>query len=407
MSTTLTDAFIKSLCTPGRYTDAATTGLNLQVKANGGKYWTFRYVVTGKRRDVSLGAYPAVTLKEARVRATELRSKLNQGISPKPSWRPDIERTEKPAPLKPLFRTYAAECIAAKRAEWRNEKHAAQWASTIERFANPLIGDMPIDEIDMDDVLKVLTPIWHMRTVTAERLRGRLEWIFASATTRRLRNGPNPATWRGLLETILPRPSKIKQEQHHSALAYKEVPAFIRALREMDGVAPLALEFLILNASRTGEVIGGLRSEVSDLGVWTIPGARMKAGKEHRIALGTRSLELLEVARSHDSQSAYMFSINGKALSNMAMLMLMRRMGKSVTVHGFRSCFRDWVSEETSHSPEVAEKALAHIIPNKVEAAYRRGDLMEPRRRLMADWESFCLTGAWGNVVEFRTQRTA
>lgn len=407
MSTTLTDAFIKNLCIPGRYTDAATTGLNLQIKANGGKYWAFRYVLAGKRHDSSLGSYPAISLKEARIRATVLRSQLNQGISPKPSWRPDTEHAGKPAPSKPLFKMYAAECITAKRGEWRNEKHAAQWASTIERFANPVIGDMPIDEIDMDDVLRVLNPIWHTRTVTAERLRGRLEWIFASATTRRLRNGQNPAAWRGLLETILPRPSKIKREQHHPALAYKEMPEFMRDLREMEGVTPLAMEFLILNASRTGEVIGGLRSEVSDSGIWTIPGARMKAGKEHRIALGTRSLELLEIAQRLDPQSAYMFSVKGKALSNMALLMLLRRMGKSVTVHGFRSSFRDWVSEETTHSPEVAEKALAHAIISKVEASYRRGDLMEPRRRLMADWESFCLTGAWGNVVEFRAQRTA
>ena len=402
MSTTLTDVFIKNLCTPGRYTDAATTGLNLQVKANGGKYWTFRYALADKRHDASLGAYPGISLKEARARATALRSQLNHGINPKPSWRQDAKGVEKPTPSKTLFKEYAAECIAAKRSEWRNQKHAAQWSSTIERFANPTIGHKPIDEVDMNDVLMVLNPIWHTRTVTAERLRGRLEWIFASATTRQLRNGQNPAAWRGLLETILPRPGKIKREQHHPALAYKDVPAFIRALRELDGVAPLALEFLILNASRTGEVIGGLRSEVSNLGVWTIPGVRMKAGKEHRIALGPRSLELLEVARYLDPQSVYMFSIKGKALSNMAMLMLLRRMGKSVTVHGFRSCFRDWVSEETTHSPEVAEKALAHIIPNKVEAAYRRGDLMEPRRRLMADWESFCLTGAWGNVVEFK-----
>lgn len=407
MSTTLTDVFIKNLRTPGRYTDAATTGLNLQVKPKGGKYWTFRYVLGGKRHDASLGAYPGVSLKEARARATALRSQLNHGVSPKPSWRLDGEGEEKPTPAKMLFKDYAAECIAAKRSEWRNEKHAGQWSSTIERFANPIIGHKPIDEIDMNDVLLVLSPIWHTRTVTAERLRGRLEWIFASGTTRQLRSGQNPAAWRGLLETILPRPGKIKREQHHPALAYKDVPAFIRALRELDGVAPLALEFLILNASRTGEVIGGLRSEVADSGVWTIPGVRMKAGKEHRIALGPRSLELLQVARYLDPQSAYMFSIKGKALSNMAMLMLLRRMGMPVTVHGFRSSFRDWVSEETNHSPEVAEKALAHIIPNKVEAAYRRGDLMEPRRRLMADWESFCLTGAWGNVVEFKAQRAA
>jgi integrase len=406
MPTTLTDALIRSLSTPGRYTDAAAAGLNLQVKPNGGKYWTLRYVYGGKRQDISLGAYPTVTLKEARARATDLRSQINKGVEPNAGWRAAREVQEKTIQVV-LFANYAAQCIAAKRPEWRNPKHAAQWTSTIERFANPVIGNMPIDTISMEDILRILNPIWHNRTVTADRLRGRLEWIFSSAIARGLRTRSNPAAWRGLLETILPRPGKIKREQHHAALAYKDLPTFMKALREMDGITPLALEFLILNACRTGEVIGGRWSEVSEGGIWTIPGSRMKAGKSHAVPLGTRSMQLLEIARSEDPNSDFLFSIQGAPMSNMAMLMLLRRMRLPVTVHGFRSCFRDWVSEETDHSPEVAEKALAHSIPNKVEAAYRRGDLLEPRRRLMADWESYCLTGTWGNVIELTRPRVA
>ena len=404
MPAPLTDAFLKNLSNPGRYTDASIPGLNIQIKPNGGKYWTLRAVTQGKRKDFALGTYPAVTLKEARVRAIELRAQIYKGNELSVSWRaarkaPENQRKEV------LFADFAAQCIAAKRPEWRNPKHAAQWSSTIERFANPVIGNKSIDDITMDDILRILNPIWHTKTVSADRLRGRLEWIFSSAIARGLRTQSNPAAWRGLLETILPRPGKIKNEQHHPALPYREVPAFLRSLREIDGIGSLALEFLILNASRTGEVIGGLRSEVSEDGVWTIPGSRMKSGKEHKVPLGRRSLELLEMARYRDPQSAFLFSIDGKALSNMTMLMMVRRMGLPITVHGFRSSFRDWVSEETHHSSETAEKALAHSISNRVESAYRRGDLLEPRRRLMADWESFCLTGSWNHVIELTRRR--
>ena len=394
MSSAFSDSFIRNIKTSGRYTDAATQGLNLQVKANGGKYWAMRYLFQGKRYDLSLGSYPKVSLKEARVRAIAARAQLNVGQSPEPTWKPPRPSTmQQSAPTKVTFRQYSADCIAAKRAEWKNAKHAEQWSSTIDMYANPVIGNKPIDAVDMDDILKILIPIWQTKTVTATRLRGRLDWILASATTRGLRAGVNPATWKGLLETVLPKPGKIAKEQHHPALDYRLVHAFIRQLQEVDGVAALTLEFLVLNASRTGEVTGGRRDEVSENAIWTIPGARMKVGKEHRVPLGQRSLELLQIAKSLDPSSDYLFSRNGKPLSNMAMSMLLRRLGYSVTVHGFRSTFRDWVAEETSHSPEVAEKALAHSIANKVESAYRRGDLLEPRRRLMADWECYCLTG--------------
>jgi integrase len=300
---------------------------------------------------------------------------------------------------RPTFSTFAKSCIESKKAEWRNAKHGAQWYATIKDYADPVIGEKHLDEIDTDDILKILNPIWHTKTVTASRLRGRIEWVLASATTRKLRTGLNPATWRGHLETILPKPNKIKEEEHHKALPYQDIPEFIGKLKEMDGVAALALEFVILNANRTGEVIGGLRSEVNTNGLWVIPKDRMKAYREHRVPLGKRSLELLQIAKSLDPSSDYLFSNNGRALSSMAMSMLLRRMGYDITVHGFRSCFRDWIAEETVHSPEVAEKALAHAIANKVESAYRRGDLIEHRKRLMGDWADYCQTGTWGNVV--------
>lgn len=408
MRTAFTDTFVRNLKAIGRYTDSATQGLNLQLKTGGGKYWTLRYQFMGKRYDVSLGSYPTITLKEARVRATTSRNELNQGIRPSKPWKPKLaEKHDNKIVLQTTFSEFSKECIDKKRAEWRNEKHVAQWYATIEKYANPVIGHKQLDEIDTDDVLKILSPIWHTKTETASRLRGRIEWILASATTRKLRSGLNPATWRGHLETILPKPNKIKQEEHHKALPYQDIPEFIGKLKEMDGVAALALEFLILNANRTGEVIGGLRNEINSNNIWVIPKNRMKANREHRVPLGCRSLELLENAKLLDPESEYLFSNNAKPLSNMAMSMLLRRMDSKITVHGFRSSFRDWVAEETTHSPEVAEKALAHSITNKVESAYRRGDLIEHRKRLMTDWESYCQTGHWGNVYHIESKKVA
>lgn len=394
MKTGFTDPYVKNLKAPGRYTDAAVSGLNLNIKRKGGKYWVFRYLYAGKRRDLSLGSYPEITLKEARKRATACRIELMQGVRPTAYWR----SAEPVVTDKPIFRDYAKECIEGKKAEWKNDKHTYQWFRTIEVFANPVIGNMHLDEISTEHILKILSPLWAKKTETATRLRGRLEWIIASAITRGLRSGSNPATWRMHLETLLPKPRKIAKVIHHPALPYKQVPEFMLELRENGCMSALALEFLILNASRSGEVLFGRRSEVGDGAIWTIPSSRMKSGKEHRVPLGARSIEILQVARSLDPQSHYLFSIEGRPLSNMAMLMYLRGRYQALTVHGFRSTFRDWASEETSHSSEAAEKALAHTIRNQTEAAYRRGDLLEPRRKLMKDWESYCLTGSWGNV---------
>lgn len=388
MKATFTDAFAKNVIAPGRYTDPATKGLNLNVK-NGRKYWVFRYTFAGRRHDLTLGAYPDISLKEARNRAVACRAVLIAGREPNAHWKAPVQATVQ-TDGKLTFREFAQECIKAKSHEWRNQKHGEQWYNTLATYADPVIGSLPLDEIDTEHILKILTPIWHTRTETASRLRGRIEWVLASATTRKLRSGQNPAAWRGHLETVLPRPSRVAPVDHHPALHYKQIPALMKQLAEIDGVSALALQFLILNASRSGEVLGGLRNEVDENGIWTIPGTRMKAGKAHRVPLGQRSLDLLRVAKSLDINSRFLFSKNGKALSNMAMLMLVRRMALGVTVHGFRSTFRDWVAEETSHSPDAAELALAHTIPNKSESAYRRGDMIEQRRRLMNDWERYC-----------------
>ncbi len=328
-------------------------------------------------------------IADARLKAQIERDRLNGGVNPIEQRRLAISGKVAQKEEKVIFRDFALKFVETKRAEWTNQKHGDQWTYTLEEFAFPLIGNMPIEDIDTQDILDILEPIWVTKTETAARLRGRLELILSAATTRRLRSGANPAIWRGHLQTILSAPSRIKRVQHHKALPYSELPAFIARLRQIDRVGALALEFLILNASRTGEVIGGLRSEVTG-DIWTIPGSRMKAKKEHRAPLCERALELIAMAKEMDPDSIYLFSRNGKPLTNMAMPMMLRRLDIDATVHGFRSTFRDWISENTDHSSEVAEMALAHTIGNKVEAAYRRGDLLERRRKLMQDWSSYC-----------------
>ena len=387
---------IKNAKQVGRHT-TNEKGLQLLIKKGGYKYWVLRYTYGANRHDLMLGSFPEISVADARKKAQEARYMLSQGINPLE------ERKAKKAALLAktsssiTFEKFALEVIENKRIEWSNKKHAAQWEYSLRQFAFPVIGQKRLDAIDMEDILKILTPIWKEKTETASRLRGRLEWILAAATTRKLRTGMNPALWRGLLQTILPAPNKFQKVKHHRALPYRSLPTFMTKLREIDGIAALALEFLILNANRTSEVTDALRSEVIE-NIWTIPAERMKARVEHRVPLCKRSLEILEMARHQDVESAYLFSKKGKKLSNMAMPMAVRRMGENVTVHGFRSTFRDWVSEETMHSPEVAEMALAHTIGNKVEAAYRRGDLFERRRLLLTEWETFCYSKTYENV---------
>ena len=399
---TLTDFVIQKKSKAGRYTDDKTKGLHLWVKPSMQKYWVFRYTFKGKRQGMGLGVYPEVTLKMAREKAIVARLAVNQGVSPIQAKKQASHLQE--ASKAPTFRDFALDYIETMKPKWRNEKHADQWVSTVTAYAFPVIGDLPLDEIDTTHILQILQPIWLTKSETASRLRGRIERILSASITRKYRIAVNPAMWKGHLENLMPPPKS--SDKHHEALPYDQLPEFMATLREMDSLSALALEFTILNASRTGEVIKGLRSEVKE-GVWTIPGSRMKAGKPHQVPLNQRSVDILTITQSLDPDSQYLFSRNSKPLSNMAMLMMARRQRAGLTVHGFRSTFRDWISEETEHSPEVAEMALAHTIGNKVERAYRRGNLMEARRRLMNDWASFCITGRWGNVVNFPERKTA
>lgn len=394
MAIKLSAQTIKNLTQPGRYTDALAMGLHLWVKDNARKYWIYRYTIDGKQKNISLGPYPNIGLADARIKAVEAKKMLSMGIDPKPQK----AINEIPSKLEITFAEFAKQFIETKSSEWTNTKHQLQWRYTIEEYANPVIGLMKLDEITTEDILKILSPIWNKKTETAVRLRGRIELILAAATTRKLRSGINPAQWRGHLETVLAKPNKIKKVKHHTALPFQEIPQFIAQLRDIGTVGALALEFCILNASRTGEVIGAKRNEITDL-IWTIPGERMKARKEHRVPLCDRSIQILKISQLLDPDSEYLFSRNKRPLSNMAMSMVIRRLKKKVTVHGFRSCFRDWVSEKTDHSSEVAEMSLAHTIVNKVEAAYRRGNLIEKRRALLADWETYCNSETVSNIT--------
>jgi len=398
----LTDIVIQKMSKVGRHTDDKTKGLHLWVKSPTQKYWVFRYTINGKRQGMGLGAYPGVSLRQAREKAVEARSTVNKGASP-------IQEKKQAKSLltaskAPLFGDFALAHIATMRPKWRSEKHAEQWVSTVQAYAFPVIGDMPLDEIDTAHILDILQPIWLTKSETATRLRGRIERILSAAITRKLRPASNPAIWRGHLENLLPPPKA--SDRHHEALPYEQIPDFMASLREMDSLSALALEFTILNASRTSESLKGLRSEVAG-SLWTIPGNRMKAGKPHQVPLAQRSLDILTIAQGLDPESEYLFSRDGKPLSNMAMLMLVRRIQSGLTVHGFRSTFRDWIAEETDYSPEVAEMALAHTISNKVERAYRRGNLLGIRRNLMDDWSAYCLNGTWKNVVQFPERKIA
>jgi len=378
---------------PGMYPDGA--GLYLQVTGAGAKSWIFRFSLYGKAREMGLGSLSAITLADARAKAAECRRLLQDGKDPIEERKARLARAALEAARTITFKEAAANYIASHRAGWRNAKHASQWENTIATYAEPVLGRLSIQAIDIDLVLKVLQPIWETKPETASRVRGRIEAILDWAAAGGLRQGENPARWRGHLKHRLPDPSKVRRVKHHAALPYSKLPDFVVRLGAQQSVAGRALEFTILTAARTGETIGARWDEV-DLSekVWTVPADRMKAVREHRVPLSIRALAILR--DEHDVRTSdYVFPGGkaGKPLSNMAMTEVLRRMGcGDITVHGFRSTFRDWAAERTNFPSEVVEMALAHVVGNKVKAAYRRGDLFEKRRRLMAEWETFCST---------------
>jgi integrase len=390
--------------------------------ANGGerpgsKAWVFRFQLDGKRRDMGLGPYPDISLAEARQRATEHRKQRYDGIDPLDAKIAHRQAQRLSAAKGRTFRQVAEEFIARNEAGWRNPKHRQQWRNTLAAYVYPVVGELPVAAVDTGLLVQVLDPIWAVKPETASRVRGRIEAVLDAATVRGYREGPNPAQWKGNLAHILPAPAKVRKVEHHAALPFDDIPAFLTALRNREGMAARALEFAILTAARTGEVLGATWGEINlEAKVWTIPGARLKAGREHRVPLSSAALVVLEAARplalgraGEPDAAAPVFPGPRRALpmSNMTMLMLLRRMHRSdLTAHGFRSTFSDWAAERTTFPREVVEMALAHAIENRVEAAYRRGDLFEKRRQLMQEWGRFCASPALGGeVVPMQTAR--
>lgn len=394
LSNALTPLTVKN-ARPGRHTDGS--GLQLLVKESGARSWVYRFMLNGKSRDVGLGpAGPGgLSLSEARDARDALRLKVKAGVDPlmeRQQMAAEALAATQAAKLASVtFRAVAESYIAANESNWRNLKHRQQWQNTLASYVYPVIGDLPVANVSTAHVLAILEPIWKSKAETASRVRGRIETILDAAKARGYREGENPARWRGHIAQILPARARLTRG-HHKALAYEAIPEFVSALRKREAVAALALEFTILTAARSSEVLGGQWNEV-DLGkaIWTIPASRMKAGKEHRVPLSQRAVEILEAVRALGS--SFMFPAKNGGLSGMAMSMLLRRMEVAATVHGFRSSFRDWSAECTSFAHEVCEMALAHAIGNKAEAAYRRGDLFEKRRRLMDEWAAFCDSG--------------
>lgn len=400
----LTDTAAKSSTLKvGRHSDGG--GLYLNVSATGSKSWLFMWVVSGKRREMGLGAYPAIGLAAARKLATDCRAAVAEGRDP-------IAERKADAPSDPTFGECADELISSMRGSWRNAKHREQWVSTLSRKRDDdgalvrdgyclKLVDKKVGAIGTSDVLEALKPIWVEKAETASRLRGRIERVLDYAKAKGWRTGENPALWRGHLANILPARQKL-QRGHHAAMPYDQVPEFLVRVRASEALAARALELTILTAARSGETLNAAWPEF-DLtsAVWTVPASRMKAGKEHRVPLVPRVVELLtqlQDARVND----YVFPGQRKdrPLSNMAMEMLLRRMKVDVTTHGFRSAFRDWVGEETGFPREVAEQALAHVIGSATERAYRRRDALEKRRKLMEAWAAYCEPAEGGNVVK-------
>ena len=384
MTAPKTDRWVATLTTEGVFAVGGTPGLVIRVRGIG-KQWFLRYLMNGKRRELSLGSYPERTLSEARMLALEARKKITDGIDPL------VERTLHKARIVVTFEEAARQVIEAKRPEWKNAKHGAQWESTLTQYAYPVIGMMDLKEIDTPHILKVLEPIWTTKNETASRLRGRIESVLSWGIARKYRNEPNPAKWTGHLDTLLPKPSKVQTVEHHKAIPYDQIHGFIQTLHQRESISALALEFVILTACRSGEVRLATWDEFDlEKRLWIIPAVRMKAGKEHTIPLSQGAMRVLEKL---PRLGPYLFpGPKEKPLSDMALTQLMRGMGLAAVPHGFRSSFRDWAGETTAHPREVIEHALAHLLKNKAEASYARGTLLEKRRKLMNDWSRYCDT---------------
>lgn len=378
---------------PGLNAVGGVAGLHLQVAPTGGRTWVLRVVVAGKRRDMGLGGFPDVSLAGAREKARAARLQVEQGVDP-------IEQRREARNVLMASRASAKtfdECVtgllAAREGEWRNAKHRWQWENTLKTLASPIMGALRVSDIKLAHVLDVLQPIWSNKTETASRLRGRIEAVLDWAAARGYRDGANPARWKGHLDQLLPRPSRIAKPKHYAALSADAMPEFLTRLRASEGTGARALELAILTVARSGEVRGAKWAEIDlDAAVWTVPAERMKMKKEHRVPLSPQAVKLLRTLPHVKDQELVFPAPRGGVLSDMALVAVMRRMGVDAVPHGFRSTFRDWAAERTNFPHELAEMALAHAIESKVEAAYRRGDMLAKRAAMMGEWATFCET---------------
>jgi integrase len=386
---------------PGLLNDGR--GLYLRIAAGRTKSWVYRFMISGRAREMGLGSLDDVSLAEARDLARDARRLCKQGLDPIEARRNDRAARRVRHAKAMTFQECATAYIAAHQAGWKNKKHVKQWSQTLQDYVYPAFGFLPVQAIDVALVMKAVETIWTEKPVTAGRVRGRIESVLDWAATRGYRQGENPARWKGHLENLLPKKSKVRRVERHAALPYSEIGDFMAALRRQSGVGARALEFTILTAARTDEVREAPWDELGDLDerTWAIPAERMKADREHRVPLSDRALEIIDELRAI-RQGALLFpgAKAGRPLSHGAMLRVLASMGRgNLTVHGFRSTFRDWAAERTNFPREVCEAALAHAVENKAEAAYSRGDLFAKRRQLMAAWARYCATAADGGAA--------
>lgn len=382
----------------GRHAVGGASGLHLRI-ANGHRGWVLRVTVGKQRRDLGLGAFPEIGLAEAREKARDMHKLVRQGIDPLSTKRAQRSALSARQATEKKFDWCTSEFIRSKSDEWKNAKHRQQWQNTLKSYASPHIGHLLVQDIDLQHVLVCLEPIWKTKNETASRLRGRIESVLDWATVCKYRSGDNPARWKGHLDKVLPAPTKIQKVQHHPAVPIDDMPSFILALRLRDGIAALALQYAILTAARSGEVRGAVWTEIDlNARVWTIPGPRMKAKREHRVPLGDAAIELLKKLPRIKNVDLVFPGNKNQPLSDMSLTAVMRRMEIEAVPHGFRSTFRDWAGDRTEYPRDLAELALAHILESKTEEAYRRGDALERRRDMMNAWAKFigCTTSIAG-----------
>ncbi|MET4161955.1 integrase [Marinobacterium sp. MBR-111] len=400
----LSAAEVRRLTEPGRYPVGGVAGLLMQVTPNGARSWLLRIKVGDKRRDFGLGAFPDVSLAGAREKARDLRERIAAGVDPV-AERQRLRDAIRAAQAKAItFEEAAHRCHDARKDEFRNVKHRADWINSLERHAFKHIGSLPVDTIELPHILALLEPIWKTKTETATRVRQRVETVLSWATVAGHRKGDNPARWPDNLDQLLPTPSKIRKVKHHKALPWQDVPGFMVDLRQREGMAARALEFVILTAARSGEVRHATWDEI-DLAakVWTVPADRMKAHKDHRVPLSDAVLELLQRTPRMEGSNLLFTAPRGNALSDMSISAVCRRMEVDATPHGFRSCFKDWARSRTAYPDEVSELALAHVNSDATRAAYARDELLPQRARMMADWAKFLSEPApAGEVVPIR-----